>query len=351
MPKLKQKLIKKQKNKLRNIISNNESLSYEVKRAQSIIMIDKGNDVNEIFELTGYCRSQVFEIRKNYLNCGIKALYNQHKKNPKELLTNKQKDKIIKVLKTKTPSNFGYDNDHWTTKILGDFIKRYYNVDYQSRTSYYLIFKQAKFSYHKPGREYEKHNEQEIKAWKKETKPIIKKAWKDPNTIILTEDEMILSTQTTFQKIWLPQGEYPKIKIATEKENRSLYGFLNIKAGIEHAFKTTWQNMYITVGVLKKLRKIYPNEKLLIIWDRAGWHKGSETQKFIKADKLIKTIYFPRAAPEENPQEHVWKNGRDKTSHNEFIKDIDKATDQFVKYLNTTKFNYSLLGFKSDFRM
>lgn len=351
MPILKQKLSKKQKHRLTNIISNNDSLSHEVKRAQTIIMIDKEKDIDEIFELTGYRRAQIFGLRKNYLNCGIKALYNKHKKNPKELLTNKQKDKIAKILKTKTPSNFGYDNDHWTTMILGDFVKRYYNVSYKSRTSYYLIFRQAKFTYHKPGRVYEKHNEAEIKAWRKKVKPIIEEAWKNPDIVILTEDEMVLSTQSTVQKIWLPRGKYPKIKIATKRENRSIYGFFNVKEEICHAFKTAWQNMYITVDVLGNLRKIYPKKKILLLWDQAGWHKGSETQKFIKTDKLIKTIYFPRAAPEENPQEHIWKNGRDKVSHNHFIIDIDKSADKFIKYLNTAKFNYSLLGFKSDFRM
>lgn len=54
-------------------------------------------------------------------------------------------------------------------------------------------------------------------------KPIIKKALADSDTIILCEDEMILSTQTTFQKIWLPKGEYPKIEVSNKKENRSIY--------------------------------------------------------------------------------------------------------------------------------
>jgi hypothetical protein len=34
-------------------------------------------------------------------------------------------------------------------------------------------------------------------------------------TQISTEPEMILTTQTTIQKIWLPEGEYPKIECAT----------------------------------------------------------------------------------------------------------------------------------------
>lgn len=158
---------------------------------------------------------------------------------------------------------------------------------------------------------------------------------------------MVLSTQTTFQKIWLPQGDYPKIEVSNKKEAKSIFGFLNIKTGEEHAFKKEWQNMFITVEVLKELRKIYPTQKLLIVWDGAGWHRGSETQKFIKDDKNIETVYFPRYSPEENPQEHVWEKGRANVTNNKFIENIDKATDEFIAYLNSIKFTYSLLSFNA----
>ncbi len=172
--------------------------------------------------------------------------------------------------------------------------------------------------------------------------PIIEKAMHDTNTVILTEDEMILSTQTTYQKIWLPKGEFPKIDVATKRENRSIFGFLDIKTGTEYAFKTTRQNMYITKDILRKVEKLFPEKNILIIWDQAGWHRGSIVKEYIeKTGGKIKTIFFPAAAPDLNPQEHVWKFGRSNVTHNKFIENIDKATDQFVNFLNNTKFDYA----------
>lgn len=64
--------------------------------------------------------------------------------------------------------------------------------------------------------------------------------------------------------------------------------------------------MTITKDILEKIRKTYyPYQKLLIFWDGAGWHKGSKVQEFIKEDKNIEIIYFPKYAPELNPQEYV----------------------------------------------
>ena len=150
-----------------------------------------------------------------------------------------------------------------------------------------------------------------------------------------------------FKKSGCREENIQRLKSQTQIKNRGVYGFLNIRDGKEHAFKTEWQNMYITSEILEKLRKIYPNQKMLLIWDKAPWHKGCKVQEFIKEDGRIKTIEFPRAAPEENPQEHVWKNSRSAISHNKYIVDIDETTDKFVDYLNNTKFKYSFLGIKS----
>lgn len=342
-PKLNQKQIKE----LKGVIKDKESSNKEIRRAQAIILIDKEADCNTITTLTNYSRRQIFDLRKDYLKQGLETIKDKRKKQFKELLTKNQRNEIIEILKTKTPKDYNYENNYWTTGTLGDFIKIRYNVQYKSKTSYYLLFKQAKFTYHKPCRKYHLRDEKEIKRWKRKNKPKIKQAFKEPNTVILTEDEMHLSTQTTVQKVWLPQGEYPKIEISNKKESRSIYGFLDIKTGKEHAFKTEWQNMYITCDVLKKLRKIYPNQKLLFIWDGAGWHRGSEVQRFIKEDGNIEIIYFPKYTPELNPQEYVWKNGRNKMTHNKFIQNIDNTTDEFINYLNNTKFNYSLLGYSA----
>ena len=204
----------------------------------------------------------------------------------------------------------------------------------------------TRFTYHKPGQVYHEHSDQEVEIWKQETTPKLRRLFRERNTVILAEDEMILTTQTTIQKVWLPQGEYPKIERSTGgRKRRSVYGFLNLKTGVEHAFKTEQQNMYVTRDILKQVRTIYPKQKIALLWDNAGWHKGSVVQEHITADKNINVIHFPRYAPEENPQERVWKSGRSACTHNRFIQDIDGATDGLIGYFNRTRFHYSLLGF------
>ena len=339
-----QRITLKQTVELQNWVGDSKSSGREVRRAQAVLMLDAEAAIKVIISQTRYSRRQIFDLRKNYLDQGISAIKDKKKGQPKEILTKKQLSEIVRTVKEKTPKDYGYDTSYWTTGIVGAVIELSYKVKYKAKTSIYLIFKQAKFTYHKPDRQYQAKNEQEVAKWKKETKIKVKQALAETNTVVLTADEMSLSTQTTIQKVWLPQGEYPRIEVATKRDARSIYGFLNIKNGKEHAFKTKGQNMHITYDVLGQLRKIYPLEKLFIVWDKAPWHKGSKTRQFIQEDGHIETLDFPRAAPDENPQEHVWKKGRSEITHNRFIDDIDQATDEFVNYLNSRVFNYSFLG-------
>lgn len=320
-----------------------DSLS-EFKKIQAILFLDGGDKPEVVTKITGLKRSRIFGLRKAYLKLGLKAVASRPRR-IFQLLTRKQIAEVESWLIHKKPPDFNYDSSFWTTSILADLVWSKFKVKYQSKTSYYLLFKRVKFTFHKPGRVFEKRNETEVRKWRVKAKKVIKAAWNNSQIVILAGDEMILSTQTTFQKIWLPANQFPKIQVANTRKTKSLYGFLNIKTGVEHAFVTVWQNMHITAKVLAKLRKVYPRQDILLLWDNPGWHRGSKVTEYIEADGHITVLYFPKYSPEENPQEHVWKEGRSQVTHNKFIADIDQTAKDFAAYLNHTKFRYSLLGF------
>ena len=164
------KLTNKQQQELQTIINYSKSSGREVRRAQAVLLLNQETAVEAIVALTNYSRKRIFDLRKNYLKKGMAAVQDKKKGKPKELLTKKQLAEIVKIVKEKTPRDFGYDYDFWTTGIVGAVIESEYKVKYRSKTSIYLIFKQAKFTYHKPDRLYQARNEQEVEQWRKEAK-------------------------------------------------------------------------------------------------------------------------------------------------------------------------------------
>lgn len=333
-------------------MTGSDRIGAEVRRAAAVLYIDDEAGAATIYRFTHYSRRQAFAIRQAYLKLGIDALRDKRRSNRDRVLTTQQRNQVITVLQTTQPKDVlaGCADTYWSTNLLGEYIERRYGVRYKSKTSSYLLFKEARLSFHCPGKSYEKADTARAAAWEEQQRDgrsTLMRAWRDSNTVILCEDEMVLTSSTTIQKVWLPKNSYPPVvDTNTTKKRKSLYGFLNLKNGQQNAFITDWQNMFITVKVLEQLRKVYPTQKLLLVWDNCGWHRGSEVQKWIKHDGNTKTLHFPPYTPELNPQEHVWKAGRQATTHNLHITDIEQATKDFLTYITNRTFAYELCGLR-----
>lgn len=322
--------------------------SSAAKRAMAVSLLESGSEVS----LTGYTAKHAERLRRDYLRHGLTAFEDKRKNNRDRILSRPEREQVVATLQTKQPCHVmpGCGDKHWSTYWLGRYIHKTFGKQYKSKTSHYLLFREAKLSFHLPGKRYEKADDVRTAAWVKQQsdgRSRLMRDWKDEQTVILCADEMVLTSGTTLQKIWLPKRSYPPvIETNATRKRKSFYGFLNLKTGRQHAFITDWQNMYSTVDVLKQLRAIYPTERLLIIWDNCGWHRGSEVVKWMRQDKNTKTLHFPSYAPELNPQEHVWKAGRKAVTHNKHITDIEQVAKDFASYITSRLFSYSLCGLR-----
>ncbi len=338
------KLSTKQIEKLNAYKREKGRSATEALRVIAILLFEDKADSEFIHTITGQNRKYASNLRRKYIRRGVDSLNDRKGKKPRALLTKGQRKEIAKVIATVTPRAFGLEEDHWTTSILGYLIKEQYNVQYKSRTSLVLLFEEAKFTYHKPDKQYRARKQRVIDEWIEKNKPTIQEAMNDQETAILVADEMMLSTQTTTQKIWLPKGEFPKIDVSSNRKVRCIYGALDVKTGREYAFKKMRANSTYSCEFLDQIGNLYKNYKIVLIWDNASWHKSQEVKAFLSNTKHnFHLMNFPPYAPELNPQEHVWKEGRSKISHNKFIENIDKATDKFVQFLNMETFDYKFL--------
>lgn len=336
----------KQTKALQKFVSQAET-GDATRRALAVSLLESHMDVT----LTGYSLKHAERLRRDYISQGEIVFKDKRRSNRDRVLTKKERDKVVFNMKSKKPKDLIADceEEHWTTYWLGEYIRSLTGKKYKSKTSSYLLFKEAKLTWHKPGKVYDKADPVQQELWKKETQPVLQSHWDNPNTVIFCEDEMVLTISSTLQKVWLPQGQRPLVIETTgTRKNLSFYGFLNLKTGKEHTFITEHQNMYITKDQLIKLRKLYPTQHLVFVWDNAGWHRGSQVTEWIQDDGNTETIYFPPYSPNLNPQEHVWKAGRKAVTHNQHITNIQETADKFKQHLESHIFAYELLGFRAN---
>ena len=341
--KRREKLDGKQITELQQMIQSKKSDNIELKRAQAILLINSNADEFMIRSITGFDKKYAFKLKKRFQERGTSGIATKKKKS-RLLLTAKQLDEIKHVISEKRPNEIGVNADFWTTLILAEYIKENFNVVYKSRTSYRLLFKQSGFTYHKPEKHYHAQNKASVDKWDTEVAPKIKGIVEDPESIVLVGDEMILTTQTTTQKVWLLPAAPAIVETSNKREKRCIYGFLDVKTGREYSFKTSHTNSFTTCKILGKLSRIFAGKKITIVWDNASWHKSDMIKKYLtKHPDKFHLFTLPPYSPEKNPQEHVWKAGRENVTHNKFIENIDAATNEFIKYLNSKIFAYEFL--------
>lgn len=156
-------------------------------------------------------------------------------------------------------------------------------------------------------------------------------------------DEASLYLQATLQVVWASRGQTPVVKLDPSRKSTHFYGALNLLTGQEIAMQSSVMNADTSALFLQKLLTAIPEVPLILLWDRAPWHRGSEITKLLEANSRLQIIPFPTAAPDLNPQEHVWKATRQAVSHNHASKNLETLALDFEAHLTSTTFPCSFL--------
>lgn len=162
--------------------------------------------------------------------------------------------------------------------------------------------------------------------------------------MVLVADECRVERESGTTLVWYPKGTKTNIKVDQEKEAISFYGALNVKTGDCHVLDAPIQNSFYTVRFLRKVERMYPGKKVLLIWDGAPSHRGEVKDYLREKNKKwwLELLNFPPYSPDLNPQEPVWKEGRKYVTHNNEDGFEEKAL-KFYQFLVKTKFKTNFL--------
>lgn len=161
--------------------------------------------------------------------------------------------------------------------------------------------------------------------------------------MILAEDEASLYLQATLQRVWAPQGRTPVVYASPSRRKTNFYGTLNLSTGEVITMRSQEMNAEATARHLRQVLAAMPDRPVLLLWDRAPWHRGAAIRALLAEHPRLEVMPFPVASPEMNPQEQVWKATRAEVSHNHDQSKLDQLADSFEQHLKTTRFPCSLL--------
>ena len=123
----------------------------------------------------------------------------------------------------------------------------------------------------------------------------------------------------------------------------NFYGTLDLHSGQEIVLRATEMNSTTSAQHLEQILTAFPDQPLVLFWDRATWHRGEAVRTMLAANPRLEIVYFPVSSPDLNPQEHVWKATRRAISHNHLMPKMPELADRFEEHLLQTTFESSFL--------
>lgn len=137
--------------------------------------------------------------------------------------------------------------------------------------------------------------------------------------IVLFVDECHLVWGDICGYVWGKTSSRVEVPIKNEKQRQTYYGAINYRTGKVILKGYPQGNTENTIKFIEYLIKQNKSAKLVIIWDGATDHYSQEFREYLETVNqgkmeeqwLIKCIKLAPNAPEQNPIEDVWLQGKE----------------------------------------
>ncbi|MEK7395759.1 MAG: IS630 family transposase [Candidatus Poribacteria bacterium] len=317
-------------------------------RAHAIILSSQKRNANDIAAILMRSENTVRQWLHDFQQRRISSIFHQYENNINaSKLTKEQKQEIKEILE-QPPSEQGLSKQFWDVPTLKKYMKAEFGIIYESDRSYHYLLRFCGLSFKLPTVFDKRRNTDQINQRLKEITEEIKPYFTDDEFEIFTADETRLTWEAEIRRAWLKRNSKTILKVHRDNQYQSFFGVLNLKNQKTHTFQLNWQNQQTIIEALRNLINFYPNKKICIIWDNAGWHKGKELRKELSKGQSLEHVHlinFPPYAPDVNPQELVWKYAKDQISNDNVADTFQQTIESFQQSICSATFDYKIPEF------
>lgn len=149
---------------------------------------------------------------------------------------------------------------------------------------------------------------------------------------MLMLDEIIITETPPLYSGYSRVGVQREIPITGSRAKRIVHGAINVYTGDLALLITHEWNQFTHQAFLKIIRGHWRGWNIVLFQDRGAPHKAAASQAYA-AELGIEVRWLPRATPELNAMDHVWRHAKAVTLANCPIRLIDDSAMAFCKYI------------------
>jgi transposase len=295
-----------------------------VKRITALLSLAYQHSVAQAAAIASVTRKSVYTWLHAFVARGLASL--QYPKAPGRppRLTKTQKRELIAAVRA-GPEAAGYGTACWTARLVQQWIEREFGILYNQHYVCELLHNLG-FSYQKAAYAADHLDPEARTTWLAMTWPEILRVAREKEAWIVFGDEVSFAQWGSLGYTWAPRGVQPVVKTAGKRKGYKVFGGIEFFSGqlITYTLTTGRFNSATYQEFLTHL--LAQTEcPIILIQDGARYHTSRSTRDFFAAhaDRLI-VYQLPSYSPDYNPIEFLWKQMKQRATHNKYFPTFDK---------------------------
>jgi hypothetical protein len=151
-------------------------------------------------------------------------------------------------------------------------------------------------------------------------------------TVLLMLDETIITETPPLYAAYGHIGAQVRVPITGNRAKRILHGTINIGSGDVALLITDDWDQETHQAHLSQVRSHWRGWNVVLFEDRAGQHKAPASRR-LAAQLGMEVRLLPRATPELNAMDHLWRHTKRETQGNRPPQPIDESAMDACRYI------------------
>lgn len=143
------------------------------------------------------------------------------------------------------------------------------------------------------------------------------------------QDEARFGRISDIRRSWCPKPHRPLCQAMVTQEYTYAYAAVSVADGKLDSLILPHVNTICMQIFLDEIAARYPDERIIMVVDGAGWHNSDS----LVVPQNMRLLKLPPYSPELNPVEHIWDDLREKSFHNRVFKSIEALENHLCESL------------------
>jgi len=297
------------------------------RRTLAVLEFDKGRSAAAIAGMLGMSRQSVYNWVEAYCQAADPtALWDQPGRGRLPLLDEEGRQ-LLNSLLLRSPHELGYPHNNWTVPLLQEALGwatgRRLSDDTIRKGLHQLhyVFKRPR---------YVLEPDPELAAKKRRIRRQIRQL--RPRSVLLAQDETDLLLFPPLRSAWSLRGQRHEVRLSGRNARRVIFGAMTLLTGTRLLLARERQRAGDFQAFLRLLHHRYRGWHVALLLDEDSSHTAHGSVQ-LAGQFDVELIGLPKRAPQLNPMDTLWGQGKDVISASKQDASIDERVSRFVKHL------------------